>query len=182
MKRQTSDNEGFYMRRDIRKVLRFVSVGGAVIVAVVVGAGFWFVMSHRKSVAASVQLADVTFSSLRARFSDQQPLIDTSHREATAENPVLSGSSMPLRYFHTVIFDTRGGQRLVRIDVPYWFSRWFAGRNREFVWLGQLTFLDDTEFDSEPIRLSLDQVEQRGPGLVAYYGHQDGGRFISWVE
>jgi len=178
--RQTNDDEAS-MRRDIRKVLRFVGVVGVVAVAAIVGAGVWFVVSHRTSVAASVQQADVEFSSLRARFADQQPLLDMSHREA-AEPPTGSRRSLPLRTFHTVIFDTRGGQRLVRIDVPYWFARRFAGRDREFVWLGQLTFLDDTEFDSEPIRLSLDQVDRRGPGLVAYCGHQGGGRFISWVD
>ena len=52
----------------------------------------------------------------------------------------------------------------------------------EFTWLGQLTFLDDTEFDPEPIRLSIDEVERREPGLVADYQHSGGGQFISWVE
>ena len=81
-----------------------------------------------------------------------------------------------------MIYDTRGGQRLVRIDVPYWFARKFAGRNGEFKWLGQLTFLDDTEFDPESIRLSVDEVERRGPGLIADYQHPSGGQFISWVD
>jgi hypothetical protein len=42
--------------------------------------------------------------------------------------------------------------------------------------------LDDTEFDGEAIRLSLDQLEHRGPGLVIDYQHSSGGQFISWVE
>ena len=96
--------------------------------------------------------------------------------------PVVSQGVAPLRTFRTVIFDTRGAQRIVRIAVPYWFARRFAGRDGEFRWLGQLTFLDDTEFDPEPIRLSLDQLERRGPGLVAQYQHPSGGQFISWVE
>jgi hypothetical protein len=121
------------------------------------------------------------FSQLRARFSNQQPLLDMSRREAS-EMPVGSQRVAPLRSFRTVIFDTRGGQRIVRIAVPYWFARCFAGRDGEFRWLGQLTFLDDTEFDPEAIRLSLDRLERRGPGLVAYYQHPGGGQFISWVE
>ena len=104
-----------------------------------------------------------------------------SRREASAA-PVVSKATGPLRSFHTVIFDTRGDDRIVRITVPYWFARRFAGRDGEFKWLGQLTFLDDTEFDAEAIRLSLDQLERRGPGLVAYYQHPGGGQFISWVE
>jgi hypothetical protein len=55
----------------------------------------------------------------------------------------------PLRSFHTAIFDARGRDRLIRIDVPYWFARRFA-RTGEFRWLGELTFLDDIEFDPSP--------------------------------
>jgi hypothetical protein len=90
-------------------------------------------------------------------------------------------SGAPLHSFNTVIFDTRGGHRLVRIKVPYRFARFF-GRGTGFRWLGQLTFLDDTEFDPEPIQLSLAQVERHGPGLVADYSHPSGGQFIAWVE
>ena len=166
------------MRLSVRATVRFVGLGGAVAAAMIGGAGVWFVVSHRTSVAASAQQAELEFSALRARLGEQKPLLDLSRH----------GPGMPaapvgvIRNFHTVIFDTRGGQRLVRIDVPYWFARLFAGRNREFVWLGQLTFLDDTEFDAEAIRLPLAQVERRGPGLVAYYRHPGGGQFISWVD
>ena len=122
-----------------------------------------------------------SMTQLRARFSSLQPLLDMSRRQAS-EIPDVAHGVAPLRSFHTVIFDTRGGQRLVRITVPYWFARRFAGRYHQFNWLGQLTFLDDTEFDPEAIRLSIDQLERRGPGLVAYYQHPGGGQFISWVE
>jgi len=36
--------------------------------------------------------------------------------------------------------------------------------------------------DPEAIELSLDELERRGPGLVADYHHPGGGQFISWVE
>ena len=61
-------------------------------------------------------------------------------------------------------------------------ERRYAGRAREFSWLAQLTFLDDTEFDAEAIRLPLGQLERRGPGLVADFQRPSGGQFISWVE
>ena len=162
-------------------VTGLVVFGGALVAVAALGVAFGFVVSHRTSVAVSRQLADVEFLRLRARFVDQQPLLDMGRREAS-ENAITPGRVAPLRSFHTVVFDTRGRQRLVRIDVPYWFARRFAGRTHEFRWLGQLTFLDDTEFDPEAIHLPLDQVERRGPGLIADYQHPGGGQFISWVE
>jgi hypothetical protein len=169
------------MTHTTRSILFFIGLGTAITVLAVVGLGLWFVLSHRDSVAASPQLAEAEFSQLRARFANQLPLVDMNRREAQEMPNMPQATTLP-RSFHTVIFDTRGGQRIVRITVPYWFARRFAGRAREFKWLGQLTFLDDTEFDPEAIRLSLDQVERRGPGLVAYYQHPGGGQFISWVE
>ena len=69
----------------------------------------------------------------------------------------------------------------MRITVPYRFARLF-GRGAGFRWLGELTFLDDTEFDPESIQLSLAQVERHGPGLMVDYRHPSGGQFIAWVE
>jgi len=169
------------MRSPKWSLVRRIGLVVAVAVLGVVGAGTWFVLSHRDAAATSAEFAEVEFSQLRARFSSAQTLLDMTRREA-ADTAFRADGQTPLRSFHTVIFDTRGGQRMVRIDVPYWFARRFAGRARQFVWLGQLTFLDDTEFDPEPIRLSLDQLERRGPGLVVDYRHPGGGQFISWVE
>lgn len=167
-----------YATRSIARSVVFIAL---VAILAVIGTGFWFFQSHRESVPASTQLAEAEFSQLRARFFNHQPLVDMSRREPL-DAPVVSQAVPPLRSFHTVIFDTRGGQRIVRITVPYWFARRFAGPDGEFRWLGQLTFLDDTEFDPEAIRLSVGQLERRGPGLVADYQHPSGGQFISWVE
>ena len=164
-----------------RSIFRGVALGLGTAALATVGCGLWLFLSHREAAAASPQLAEAEFAALRGRFAGQEPVLDMSRREPTAA-PVESKTKTPLRVFHTVIFDRRGGDRVVRIAVPYWFARRFAGRDGEFKWLGQLTFLDDTEFDPEAIRLPLDQLERRGPGLVAYYQHSGGGQFISWVE
>jgi hypothetical protein len=158
-----------------------VVAGAVIIVLTAVGMGLWFFFSHHESSPVSKQSAEAEFSQLRSRFSNQQPLIDMSLRQPVG-TPTIGQSVLPLHTFHTVIFDTRSSQRIVHITVPYWFARLFADRDGKFKWLGQLTFLDDTEFDSEAIRLTLDQLEQQGPGLVVDYQHLSGGQFISWVE
>jgi hypothetical protein len=93
-----------------------------------------------------------------------------------ASTPQTVCSLIPYRNFR----HTRR-RRIVHITVPYRFGRLF-GRGAGFRWLGELTFLDDTEFDPEPIQLSLDQVERHGPELMVDYRHSSGGQFIAWVE
>ena len=169
------------MKHPIRSFALFISVSAAIVVLSIVGVGLWFFSSHHDSALVSAQVAEAEFLQLRARFSDKKPLLDMGCREPLA-GPDASLVAAPLHSVHTVIFDTRGSQRIVRITVPYSFARYFAGRTGEFRWLGELTFLDDTEFDPEGIHLTLDQLEQHGPGLIAYYRHSSGGQFISWAE
>jgi hypothetical protein len=156
-----------------------VGIGAAIaVIALTAGAVFFF--QHHQSERVSAQAAEAEFQRLRFRFADQRPLLDMHERRPVAD----VGSTQtraPLHSFNTIIFDTRGGERLVRITVPYRFARLF-GRGRGFRWLGELTFLDDTEFDPEPIQLSLAQVERHGPGLMVDYRHPSGGQFIAWVE
>lgn len=139
-----------------------------------------FYVKHHQTTYTTQQEADREFGRLRARFAGQQPLLDMRERRVSGEvkNP---GNGAAVRDFHVVIFDTRDSQRMVRINLPYRLGRSFAGANG-FRWLGQLTFLDDTEFDPEPIQLSLAQVARHGPGLLVDCRHASGGQFMAWVE
>ena len=169
------------MKRTRWSIVLSMLSGMVIIALATIGMGLGFFISHHQSSPVSEQSAESEFSQLRSHFSSQQPLIDMSIRQAH-NTSALGQSVKPLHTFHTVIFDTRGSQRIVHITVPFWFARLFGGRHGEFKWLGQLTFLDDTEFDGEAIQLSLDQIETRGPGLIIDYQHPSGGQFISWAE
>ena len=173
------------MRAPKRSLLLFAAAVAAIALSVVtvsaIGGAIWFVASHRQSVYVADADAEAEFAQLRSRFSNQQPLVDMTTRAAVTQ-PSRPTAASQLHVFHTVVFDTRGRRRLIHISVPYWFARRFAWHDGTFVWLGELTFLDDTEFDPERIRLSLAQLESHGPGLVADYRRPSGGQFMAWVE
>ena len=160
-----------------RFALLALGIGAGIFVAAVI-AGTAFFATHHRSERASGPQAEEEFQRLRARFPGQQPLLDMHDRRATAN---ALPAHAPIRSVHTMIFDTRGGERLVNISVPYRFARLFKGGSG-FSYLGELTFLDDTEFDPEPIQLSLDQIERHGPGLLVDYRRPGGGQFIAWAE
>ena len=146
----------------------------------VASAAVVFFARHHDSRPVSVEEASAEFAELQSRFVNQHPLLDM--RERRARDGTASRTAAPLHAFHTVIFDTRGGERLVRVTAPYWLARSFARHDGEFRWLGELTFFDDTEFDPEAIELTLSQIERHGPGLLIDYRHVSGGRFIAWVD
>ena len=163
----------------LRSLSRIVGLGGAVIVLAALTGVIWFVAHHRDAAPVTAAAAQTEFERLRARFAGQQPLVDMQLRASRA---TPGGATHPLHSFHTVIFDRRGGDRLVEMTVPFWFGRRYARHDGSFVWLGELSFLDDTEFDPEPLRLSIDEIEQHGPGLLVDYKHPGGGQFLAWVE
>jgi hypothetical protein len=164
-----------------RSLLLAGVLGAVIVLMAFAGAAAFFFLQHHHSEPASARAAEAEFQDLRARFAGQSPLLDPGAGQPLGSMSAPSGTA-PLQSFHTVIFDTRGSRRIVRITVPYWFGRRFARHGGGFRWLGELTFLDDTEFDPVPIHLSLEEIERHGPGLIADYRHASGGQFIAWVE
>jgi len=168
------------MRDEISRRTLLLAIAGCVTL-IVAGAGCAvYFERHHQSVTVSADTAEAEFRKLRARFTGQPPLLDMAARQVGAY--ASSPHAAPIRTFHTVIFDTRGGPRLVHVTAPYRFARLFAHRDGRFRWLGELTFLDDTEFDPEPIQLPVDDIRRRGPGLIVDFRHPTGGQFIAWVE
>src|SRR6266851_1807202 len=93
-----------------------VGIGVAMaVIALIAGAAFFF--QHRESQRASAQTADAEFQRLRARFANQRPLLNMYERRSVSD---VAGpqAEAPLHSFNTIIFDTRGGERIVRIRVP----------------------------------------------------------------
>jgi hypothetical protein len=144
------------------------------------GAVLTFVAQHRSSRSASAAAAATELDRNRAKFSGARPLVDMAQRRAPAEAPGRL-TVPPVHGIHTLVFDTRGGGRLVEVSAPFWMVKLLA-RGGRLHSLGELTFFDDTEFDPEPIDLSLEQVARRGPGPLVDFRHSSGGQFVSWAD
>lgn len=169
------------MKEELSRRSLLIVIGVCVSLLLVGVGGAMYFEQHHESYSLSPDAAAAEVQKIRARFAGQQPLLDMDRREAQAAGAVVPPPA-PIHAFHTVIVDTRGGTRLVHMTAPPLFARLFAHRDGWFRWLGELTFLDDTEFDPEPIHLSFDDIRRRGPGLLVDYQHPGGGQFIAWVE
>lgn len=137
----------------VKKDLVLVFVAAAVALGIT---GLTFVGQHRRSRTVAAAVATTEFSRLRARFAGAPPLVDMVQRHSAVE-PRGGVAVRTIHEIHTLVFDTRGGDRLVEVSAPY-------------------------EFDPEPIDLSLDQMARRGPGPLVDFRHPSGGQFFSWTE
>jgi len=103
-------------------VTRSVIVGGALGLITATVVIFGFVVSHRTSIATTTAFADVEFSRLRARFMNQEPLVDMSRREASrasAQSVGIAPTLIPYRHFrHSRRPAARSHRRAVLVSAP----------------------------------------------------------------
>src|SRR5262245_2214408 len=75
-----------------------------------------FVARHRDATPVTPSAAQAKFDRLRAQFAGQTALVDMQARSGRPSS--THPSPRALRTFHTVIFDRRGGDRLIEISLP----------------------------------------------------------------
>ncbi len=148
-------------------------------VAVVGGTAF-FVYRHVDATFTNETTAEQEFQAARARFQGQRPLIEI-RREG--DDPILHRDLLrsdkmpdkPLESLRVLAYDETAG-KLVRVNIPFWLLRIFPSKN--------LSFLNDEgiDIDTHRIRLTLEDMERRGPGLLLDQKDRRGSQVLVWTE
>lgn len=156
-----------------------VIVVGVLAVAIVGGTAFFF-SRHISAKFVEPKSADTEFAQARARFAGQQPLIEMTrgdeprlHRELV---PQSGAKPAPLTSLRVLAYDDDAG-KLVNVSIPFWLLRLAPGNKK-------LSFLQDNgiDFDSDRVRLTLDDIERRGPGLMLDHKDRRGAKVLIWTE
>jgi hypothetical protein len=148
-------------------------------VAAIGGAAYW-VYSHVHSETVAQETAGDTFTKARARFSGQQALIEIRDRDQVvvhrSEAAPVTGDAAKLKTLRAMVYDPDEG-RMVNIDIPFWLLRLAPSG-------GRFSFLNDNgvSFDAERVRLTIEDLERRGPGLVLDQRDRNGSLVLVWTE
>jgi hypothetical protein len=153
-----------------------VIIVGMLAVAAVGGAAF-FIYRHVHTTFPGHEHAAAEFTRERARFAGQQPLIEM----AVGSEPVLHrevAEAMPgrrLDSLRVLAYDKRA-RKLVRVSIPFWLLRLMPSNH--------FSFLDDNgiDIDSDRVRLTIEDLERRGPGLVLDTRDRRGSEVLVWTE
>jgi hypothetical protein len=168
--------------QNTRKTWVSVLIAAVIIVgmlaAAAIGGTAFFIYRHVHTQFTPNENADAQFAQARARFAGQQPLIEMRRND----EPVLHRESIPaempaekLETLRVLAYDTRA-EKLVRVSIPFWLLRMAPSRH--------VSFLSDTgiDFDSDRVRLTLDDLERRGPGLILDQADRRGSQVLVWTE
>src|SRR5262245_50196959 len=158
-------------------VIASVIIVGILAVAAVGGAAFFIYRHVHTSVTPSAD-AQSEFTEARARFDGQQPLIELRHGdEPIIHRELVKGAAerQKLETLRVLAYDLHE-RKLVRVSIPFWLLRMAPSKN--------LSFLNDNgiDVDSERVRLTVDDLERRGPGLLIDSKDRRGSQVLVWTE
>jgi hypothetical protein len=159
-------------------VIASIIIVCALALAIVGGTAF-FIYRHVDAKFTNETTAQQEFESARARFAGQQALIEIRHNdEPIVHADILKNAKLPdkpLESLRVLAYDDNAG-KLVRVAIPFWLLRLFPSKN--------LSFLNDQgiDIDTRRVRLTLDDLERRGPGLILDQKDRRGSQVIVWTE
>jgi hypothetical protein len=167
--------------RRTRNIWIGILVGALVVIGVsvvAVAAGGWFLFRQNvRTATVSAQDANDQFERAAARFAGQQPLFEFDGDDVVMRRPDASPASRhQIAALHVLAYDTDDG-RLVNLTVPRWLLR-FIGRGD-----GRVTVNGVDVLRPGGKRITLDDLERHGPGLVlASAADSPRDRVLIWTE
>ena len=140
----------------------------------------WFTLSRWSDLrTVTAEEAERAFAETLAESGGGTPYLEISeagtvhvHRELESE------ASVSLRALHLLAWEPGGG-RLLRIAFPFWFVRLKMSDALNFGTMASVLAHDWKHLD---LRVSEDDLERRGPGLVLDHALPDGARILLWTE
>ena len=163
---------------DTKKTWISIAIALAIVIGVlalaVIGGGSYFIYRHVQTRFIGVDTAAGEFARERARFAGQEPLIEIRPGDA----PVIHRSPRPgvppvrLQALYALAYDAQA-HKLVRFNVPFWLLRLAPSK--------RVSIFGDADFAPDTARLTLDDLERRGPGLVLDTTQQ-GSQVLVWTQ
>jgi hypothetical protein len=143
---------------------------------VVAGGSAYFVARHIHAQTVSAVSAEEQLTRGRERFAGQTPLIEIGDDgEPVVHRPPADAARAPLTALHALVYNAESG-KLLTINVPMWLLRMMPAHNR-FMFVN-----DDLDFDSRRTRVTVEDLERHGPGLILDGQARDGARILIWAE
>jgi hypothetical protein len=143
------------------------------VIAAAIGGGVYLFFKHVKTDLVAADAAAIAFERARVRFAGQQPLVEfpgpfeaVVHRDSAAPRRQVAALNI-------LAYDP-DAHKLVRTDIPGWVLRLMS--------VGGRIRLANLDLFGSDNRLTLEDLERHGPGLVLEIQKKDGARVLVWAQ
>ena len=128
-----------------------------------------------KATSASEKSAEAEFTRIANRFGGQKPYLVIQDGEPVVSEPKGPASGKPVEAIHILVWNP-DDQKLVRLNVPFWLLRMTKGH--------PIRLTTNADPDGEPmfLKVTADDLERRGPGLILDHKEASGERVLVWAQ
>ena len=146
-------------------------VAGLLVLGTIAG-GVMFYARHVHTENQPADVASREFDSMRTRFAGQRPVIELRSAVDVVVHRDPIGAKRGFSVLNVLAYDP-DTHHLARVDVPHWLLQLtsIGGHVR----LARLDLFGND-------KLTLDDLEQHGPGLVLDTQNNRGERVLIWTE
>jgi hypothetical protein len=116
------------------------------------------------------------FDEVRTRYKNRPPLLDIQDGQPTFTGgtpPPARSDSAALQDLHVLVWDP-DENKLASVSVPFWLLRLKSGPIEFSSYAAGL--------DDRGVRLSAEEIERYGPGILLDTVSQDGERILLWTQ
>ena len=151
-----------------------LSVAALIVAALVALAGTsaYFVFRHMEKRASAEPEAARAVDAVKARFGARPPLVEiVDPRSADIRiNRPADASPTPVDTVHVINWKSDTGE-LTSADLPLWLMRFSS-----------VNLLSQAGIAPAKFRLTVNDIERYGPGVIVDYGSQGAFRIFIWVD
>lgn len=149
-------------------VLVFLGIGA------IVATTAW-VQQNLTVTEATEDNAEQEFDAVRTRYAGRPPLLELRDGKPayTGGAAPASDSAKPLDYLHVLVWDP-DERKLASFSLPFWLLRLKTG---PIEFSSYASGMDDAG-----VRLSPEDIEKHGPGIILDTTSRKGERILLWAE
>jgi hypothetical protein len=150
--------------------------------AVIVGVGLVAVVGYViyqqfafQATSATELTAEQEFTRVVALFDGQTPFIIMRDGEPVVSQEKGAAAGKSVEALHILVWNP-DEQKVVRLNMPFWLLRMTKGQ--------PIKLSGGTHADGGPMRLKVtaEDIERRGPGLILDHKEASGERVLVWAQ
>ena len=159
-----------------------VIIVGISVFVLVVGAGLVGVVGYViyqqfafQAKTATEMSADEEFAQIVAKFEGQKPYLVIEDGEPVVSEEPPAAPGRPIEALHIIVWDP-DERKVIRLNMPFWLLRMTKGQPI------RISSHDDSGGKAMKLRITADDLEKRGPGLILDHKEATGERVLVWAQ
>ena len=159
------------MRTWVKVTIGSASLAALALVALA-GTGAYFVLRTLETRNSTEAGATAELDALRGRFAGRPPLVEIQDARSgdIRINRATGTDAKPVTTLHVLAWKTESHE-LVRMAVPIWLARFSA-----------VNVLSQLGVGPANLRLTVQDIERYGPGIVIDFGRPEADRAVVWAD